>query len=134
MWKNKEGSRFQNYKSIFTILDVPAISRNWLSDIKEGNVLSNNCPAAWHKWVETGFYTPLKAPKTVEYRTKASQIPSSKQHYEIIQYIYQYFKDDPYTFEKCATEIARLMDNNITSYKLTRRWVDGGVMLQANTV
>ena len=37
-----------------------------------------------------------------------------------------YFKKDPYSFEKCVTEITRMMDKNIVDYELTRRWADGG--------
>lgn len=31
-----------------------------------------------------------------------------------------------YAFERCAAEIARLMDSNIVNYQLTRPWRDGG--------
>jgi hypothetical protein len=126
IWKNKDGFRFQNYKAVFTILDVPALSRSWLNDIKNGNVLSNNCPAAWRRWVKTGIYTPLRAPRSVEYRSKGDQLPATNTQKDIVDCIYYYFKDDPYAFEKCAAEIARLMDPNITGYDLTRRWMDGG--------
>jgi hypothetical protein len=126
IWKSKVGFRFQNYKSIFTILDIPVIKRLWINDIKNGNVFSENCPGVWRYWVETGVYTPLKAPKNVEYRSKKEQLPSSTNNKQLIEHIYNYFKDDPYNFEKCTVEIARFMDKNIINCDLTRRWMDGG--------
>lgn len=51
IWKSKAGRRFQNYKSVFTVLDVPSVSRSWLNDLKAGRVLSKNCPEAWRRWV-----------------------------------------------------------------------------------
>jgi hypothetical protein len=31
VWKTDAGSRFQNYRAIFTILDIPKIKREWIS-------------------------------------------------------------------------------------------------------
>jgi hypothetical protein len=45
----------------------------------------------------------------------------------ILQAVIDYFKDHEkreYAFEKCAAEIARLMDSNVTDYELTRPWRD----------
>src|SRR5688572_30353438 len=30
VWKTAAGQRFQNYRAVFTVLDVPVISRAWL--------------------------------------------------------------------------------------------------------
>ena len=35
IWKTSDGQRFQNYRAIFTILDVPKISRAWINDLKK---------------------------------------------------------------------------------------------------
>jgi hypothetical protein len=61
----------------------------------------------------------------VEYRTKEQQLPAKGQE-PLVQCIYDYFKDDPYSFERCAAELACLVDSNIAGYDLTRPWVDGG--------
>jgi hypothetical protein len=125
VWKSSGGERFQNYKAIFTILDEAVVSRAWVNDLRAGNPLSSNCPAAWKKWVATGVYLPLQAPPVVEYRTKEQQLPAKGQE-PLVLCIYDYFKDDPYSFEHCAAELACLVDSNIAGYDLTRPWVDGG--------
>ncbi len=126
IWKNKNGLRFQNYKSVFTILDIPIISYKWIDELKNGNLLGKSCPDKWRLWIETGQYLPLKAPRAIEYRSKKEQLPANKQQSQLIKYLYDYFKDDPFYFENCAAELVRLMDSNIINCELTRRWADGG--------
>lgn len=126
IWKSKKSQRFQNYKAIFSILDVPIIKRDWINDIISGNVNSNNCPKVWMNWVNKGIYVSLKAKKTVEYRTKEDQIPKNKTDMSIINCIYNHFKNKPHNFEKCAAELIRYMDNNVVSCDVTRPWLDGG--------
>ena len=43
VWRTKASRnlRFQNYKSIFTILDVPVVSRRWINDIKLGKAFTS---------------------------------------------------------------------------------------------
>jgi hypothetical protein len=125
VWKSSGGLRFQNYKAVFTILNEPCVPRAWVNDLRDGNPLSSNCPAAFKKWVKKGAYVPLQAPPVVEYRNKDQQLPLKGQE-SLVHCIYDYFKDDPYDFEHCAAELACLVDSNIASYDLTRRWVDGG--------
>lgn len=127
VWKLKGGERFQNYRAIFTILDAPVVTRAWIDDIVNGDPLSANCPVAWREWVEEGIYVPLKASRTIEYRSKEEQLPPpDREGVQIIRAIYEYFREDPYGFEKCAAELTMLMDSNFVSYELTRPWVDGG--------
>ncbi len=126
IWKSREDGRFQNYKAIFTILDVPVISRKWINDLEKQTPLSENRPKEWTSWIETGKYTPLIAERTIKERSKDEQLPSQKDDKEIIEAICEYFKTKPHKFEKCAAEIARLMDKNIVSYDLTRPSRDGG--------
>ena len=126
VWKSKEGHRFQNYRSIFTILDIPIIAREWLSDIISGNVLSNNCPNNIKKWYREDIYMPLRAERTIEYRSKQEQLPNSESDTSIIKVIYSHFSDSPYEFERCAAELTKLMDSRFVSYDLTRPWLDGG--------
>ncbi|MDU0205815.1 restriction endonuclease [Paenibacillus sp. MAH-36] len=129
IWKLKEGNRFQNYRAVFTILNVASISRAWIHDIHNGLLFSQNAPREWIQWIETGKYTPLAAEKTIEYRKISEQIPSSDKRREVIQCIVDFFKAHPrreYAFEECAAKIAQIMDNNIIEYDLTRPWRDGG--------
>jgi hypothetical protein len=57
IWKTRDRHRFQNYRAIFSMLDAPAISANWIRDLRDGNgSMTANAPAAWKNWVETGAY------------------------------------------------------------------------------
>ena len=126
IWKTKSGQRFQNYKAIFTILDIPIIERKWINDLISGNALSINCSKAYKKWVNERIYTPLYSIKTKKYRTKVEQIPNSLEDIRIIELIYDTYKDNPFAFEKRACELVKLMDQNIFQYDVTRPWMDGG--------
>ena len=53
VWRTTGDARFQNYRAHFTVLDVPEISRAWLTDIGLGNPLGKTCPEAWQSWVES---------------------------------------------------------------------------------
>ena len=116
---------FQNYKAIFTILDIPEVSREWINDLEIGTLISSNTPKAYKEWVQNKNYRPLITQKSVEWRTREEQLPSSKEDIDLIQTIYNHY-DNPYEFEKCAAEIVRLMDQNVLTVDLTRPWVDGG--------
>jgi hypothetical protein len=126
VWKSAENLRFQNYKSIFTILDVATISREWLEDLYAGQSLTNNAPSAWMKWVNSGQYQPLTAQPSITYRHVSEQIPQTRIEREIVSCIFDYFKDNPTKFEACAAEIASLQDPNIVIDEITQPSVDGG--------
>lgn len=126
IWKSKVDQRFQNYKAFFTILDIPIISRHWISEIANSNILSSNCPRAWRSWVEQGIFEPLQAQPTISYRTRSEQLPQSEIGNQIITTIHNYFSDNPYLFEHCAAKIVKLMDKNIINIDVTRPWRDGG--------
>jgi hypothetical protein len=126
VWKTKSGKRFQNYDAKFTILEHQVIPRKWIDDIKDGNPLASNCPAAWRAWIEKGIYRPLKAVRSVEYRSPSEQLPETAHGKSIISEIVGHFQQDHYRFEACAAKIAELMLPNIASIDLTRRVRDGG--------
>ena len=44
VWKTTDGQRFQNYKSLFTVLDIASLSREWVNDILAGNSNTDNAP------------------------------------------------------------------------------------------
>jgi hypothetical protein len=127
IWANREGQRFQNYKAIFTILNSDKISRKWGEDLVSGNPLSENCPDPWKKWVVKGFYNALRAKTTEPFRRKEKQIPSTDNKLEMINCIYEYFKDEPTDFEYCAARLVQMMDNHIKEdLDVTRPSRDGG--------
>lgn len=125
VWSQKDGRRYQNYKAIFSILDVSTIDRRWLMDLKNSIDNSKYEPEVWKEWQKKGRCKHLTAKKVVQYRNKEEQLPKQKQDLKMLKEIYDYF-DDPYEFEKCAAKIAQLMDNNIVAYDLTKTRRDGG--------
>lgn len=128
IWKSLGGKRFQNYRAIFTILNESVISREWINSLKNRDSLTN-VPESYIKWKKNGKYTPLLAPPTVSYRTPEQQLPKSTQEKKFIELMKEYFikhKNGEYAFEKCASVIAQLMDENIISCDNTRPWRDGG--------
>ena len=126
VWKTKNGKRFQNYRAMFTILNVPTISYAWLDDVKNGKALSTNCPLPWLKWTNTGKYLPLASAKAVEIRSKSEQLPKDEDGLRLIKNLHLRFKSNPYDFESFAAEIVRLMDINFISLDVTRASRDGG--------
>ncbi|KSU85986.1 hypothetical protein AS030_06540 [Fictibacillus enclensis] len=129
IWKLKEGRRFQNYKSVFTILDVATISQTWINDLHQGNAFTPNASKEWINWVLEGKYTPLTAERTLEHRTRTEQIPANQLRFAMVEAVTDYFKNHPkgeYAFEECAAKLAQMMDSNIVHTDLTRPWRDGG--------
>ncbi|EPQ3972897.1 restriction endonuclease [Acinetobacter baumannii] len=127
VWKLRNGNRFQNYRAQFTILNESMISREWISDIVKGDPLSSACPSSWKTWVEQGLYLPLKAPRALEYRTRDEQLPETQLGQILIKRIHSFFKEDPYSFERCAGKIAEMMLPAIAgNMDFTRQSRDGG--------
>ncbi|MBL8160225.1 restriction endonuclease [Candidatus Saccharibacteria bacterium] len=127
VWKMKKGQRFQNYRAIFTVLNEPVVTREWIRDLHDENTESVNAPKHWLKWrLGQKVPPPLTAERTVDNRTKEEQLPQEPAGLEILNRIHGAFTDDSYGFEKCAAELVKLMDKNVASYDLTRRTRDGG--------
>jgi hypothetical protein len=126
VWKTSRGRRFQNYRARFTILDVPVVSRKWIADILAHHPSSSNAPVPWSTWVETGQHRPLRASRSVEYRTKLEQLPREHVGLSIIEAVHAYFKERPTEFEKCAAALAMMLLPDIASLDLTRPSRDGG--------
>lgn len=126
VWKSAVGNRFQNYRATFTILDVPIASRAWIIDVQHGEHLTGNAPVAWRRWVEHGKYDALRAAPNIAHRTPGQQTEMSASHARLVRCIYEYFRSDPYAFEPCAAEIARMMGGRIEISSITRRYRDGG--------
>ncbi len=129
VWKVREGKRFQNYRSVFTILDIPVVSRVWLDEIQNEVQIFNNAPQAWLNWRDGGAYQSLEAQRTIEHRTRREQLPSDQNGIAVLREIVNFFDSHPegrYAFEACALEIAKIHLGEIVSADLTRPWRDGG--------
>jgi hypothetical protein len=126
IWKTVIDERFQNYRAMFTILDVAVATRQWIDDVVAGQSLGVNAPSAWKEWIHTGRRRALTAPKVRIYRSRVEQLPVLSEEVEMVRRIHDYFSAVPTDFEACAVEIARMVAPNIVSCDVTRPWVDGG--------
>lgn len=126
VWKMADQQRFQNYRATFTVLDTPVVTRKWLDDIKLGTPLTDNTPSAWRGWVEAGTYKPLRAERSLGYRTKAEQLPQDSIGRSIVEAIRSRFEHTPVQFEECAAKLVQLMDAQFVSCDVTRPSRDGG--------
>lgn len=128
VWRTtNDGVRFQNYKATFTILDVPVLSRAWLKDIQAGMAISSShSPKPWMDWVGGRKFTPLKSVPVNPVRSKQRQVPETPELAAYAELVYEFYKEDPYAFERCAMELARLFMPAIQHWEITRPWRDGG--------
>ena len=126
IWKTIGDKRFQNYRAIFTVLNTPVISREWIEQIGRGNPLGNACPAPWRTWVDDGVYTPLVAQRIRRWRTKAEQLPATAEGREILRIVWEHFRRDPVSFEACAARLWQMHAPRVSRYDLTRPSRDGG--------
>lgn len=126
IWRTKAGSRFQNYRATFTVLDTPRASRAWIADILAGHPLSENAPDAWSSWVLGGRARPLLAPRTASARSVAEQTPGTATDRALIAEIHGYFAQQPHEFEHLAAHLAGLALPSTASIDVTRQSRDGG--------
>jgi hypothetical protein len=126
VWKTTKGQRFQNYRSIFTILDAPIIKRAWIKDLADGNPLTENAPDVWTDWVRTGRYRPLVAESTTVIRSVEEQTPTDSLRRSILEAVWSYFKEVPISFEPFAARIFQMLDPRAIIDEITRGSVDGG--------
>jgi len=130
IWKaDSQGNRFQNYRAIFTILDAAEIDRKWLHDLQGGLMETENAPAVWKKWVDSGKYTPLYCSPIHRHRSKQEQLPQSRLEWDLLATLVSFYKNHSsgeYAFEKCAAELCMLADPKIVRLELTPPRRDGG--------
>jgi hypothetical protein len=126
IWRTANSSRFQNYRARFTVLDAAVISRAWIDTIIAGEREDTLAPKAWSTWARTGRRLPLIASRSLEYRTRAEQLPKDDDSEELIVVIRRHFVERPHSFEYCAAAIARLMIPDIATLDVTRPSRDGG--------
>ncbi|RWP10973.1 MAG: restriction endonuclease [Mesorhizobium sp.] len=126
IWRTAGGSRFQNYRARFTVLDTAVISREWIDTIIAGRPDDKLASKAWRNWVRTGRRLPLIASRSLEHRTRAEQLPNDGEGEALVAVIRRHFADRPHAFEYCAAAIARLMMPDIATLDVTRPSRDGG--------
>jgi AspBHI-like restriction endonuclease len=101
VWKTSRGQRFQNYRSVFTILDLAVIERTRLRGFLASQATrSSDAPEVWKRWVQTGEYRPLASEPTTVIRSVAEQIPIGENKIAILRTVYEHFKDSPHQFER----------------------------------
>lgn len=135
---NRNGDRFQNYKSYFTILDTGSgsafktgqeINLAWLNDIENGLAFDSiYAPFEWKKYVEMKNYQPLMAKAEKFVKTKDEQLPDDPNKKQMLKVLHDYFieKDHGYSFEKFAGDLVQYMDSSIVDVSVTRPYKDGG--------
>ncbi|MBL8027793.1 MAG: restriction endonuclease, partial [Fibrobacteres bacterium] len=126
VWKTKDGQRFQNYRSFFTIIESAIISRAWIDSIDNGNKDCSIAPKAWQRWQKKGDRMPLVAPRSKQARTVSEQLPDDDAHTNMLLEIFVYFSANPFIFEKFAAFIYTLSDKNVIIDEITRNVIDGG--------
>jgi hypothetical protein len=126
IWRTTKGERFQNYRAVFTVLDVGTISREWINDIDAGTPDSENCPVPWFEWSLHRHYTPLEAPRTITHRSPTEQLPEDSEGMAMLRTIHEYFSDVPTAFEECAVAIWRMIEPSVQDVTITQASRDGG--------
>ncbi len=126
VWKSIEGQRFLNYLAVFTVLDIPVVSRQWITALAEGQTDSAAAPSAWREWVGSGQYEALTATPTSEIRSIEEQLPQNGYHRELLRTIHEHFRETPIAFESFAAKIFQFHDNRVVIDEITRAVRDGG--------
>lgn len=127
VWRSKNGERFQNYRSTFTILNELSISREWINSMKSGQpAINEHAPESWISWVGTAKVKALTSTPVSRLRSRNAQLPSNPGHMRILEWIHSHFQASPFEFEKFAKWLIERMDPNVTRIDLTRPWRDGG--------
>lgn len=126
VWKTKEGQRFQNYRAILTVLDVPAVKRSWLDELAKEAPDHEFAPSAWRDWIDSGRYLPLTAEPTTIIRTNDQQTPDTAAKAAILNVVWEHFKEHPHGFEMFAARIYQMHDPRVIIDEITRTSVDGG--------
>lgn len=136
--RNKNGDRFQNYKSYFTILDTSSgskltdgqgINLAWLNDIENGGAYdSDYAPKEWIKYIQGKNFIPLMAKTEKFSKTKDEQLPNDPEKIKMLKCLHDYFieKDRGYSFEAFAADLVQYMDNCVVDVNVTRPYKDGG--------
>ncbi len=129
IWKATSGIRFQNYRAIFTILDIGKIDGAWIRGVISGEAQVHDdprTPRALTDWVQNGTYRPLVSQAVGTARSRESQLPATPIGKNIISEIRSFCEGDDHLFEPVAAEIWRMALSAPMDYELTQRSRDGG--------
>jgi hypothetical protein len=126
IWKTAGAERFQNYRAVFTVLDEAVISREWVQRVGGGQRADELAPAAWKRWVESGTYLPLVAPRSKLLRSRVEQLPLTSEDRELVAEVHRRYAGDAFGFEWCAAELVKLLLPDVSRLDLTRPYRDGG--------
>jgi hypothetical protein len=125
VWRTTRGERFQNYRAHFTVLNVPVVTRAWITQLLDGYPLGSESPLAWRAWVESRTYSPLLAPPTAIIRSREQQEPLPKDR-PLLALVCDHFARNPYGFEQFAADLWAASERNVDKIDVTRPWRDGG--------
>jgi hypothetical protein len=124
VWRTGDtGQRFQNYRALFSVLDVPVVSRAWISDLVGGVRNGSNAPDAWSRWRAGKTAALLTAPASFLSRSREQQLPAVADR-PMIEAITAHFQN-PTDFEACAARLWEMQAGRI-EYTMTRPSRDGG--------
>ncbi len=127
VWRSAKGSRFQNYRATFSVLDDSVVSRSWIEGILSGDPDHLQAPEEWLAWRRTGVPRRLRARRSVDYRSREDQLPNTDNDFRLLSIVHQHFAPDPYEFEGFAVDIWRsLAPSTDDDLEVTRRSRDGG--------
>jgi hypothetical protein len=125
IWRTTRDLRFQNYRSHFTVLKTPRVTRAWIDQILAGDPLGPACPPEWRRWVKSRIYQALVAPRNTIVRSKEEQLPKPEDM-DLVRTVHRHFATDPVGFESFAAEMWVQSDAHVTSIEVTRPSRDGG--------
>lgn len=125
IWRTTRDLRFQNYRSHFTVLKTPRVSRVWINQILAGDPLGPACPPEWRRWVRSRIYQALVAPRNTIVRSKEEQLPKPEDM-ELVRTVHKHFASDAVNFENFAADMWMQSDPHVTSIEVTRPSRDGG--------
>lgn len=125
IWRTTRDLRFQNYRSHFTVLKTPQVTRVWLEQILAGDPLGYACPPEWRRWVRSRIYQALVAPRNTIIRAKEEQLPKPEDM-DLVRAVHKHFAADSVGFESFAAEMWVQSDPHVASIEVTRPSKDGG--------
>ncbi|MFJ4911946.1 restriction endonuclease [Streptomyces sp. NPDC088726] len=125
IWRSTGRTRFQNYRSVFTVLDAAVISREWIDELLAGGGVGEHAPRVWTDWVAARRYGALTAPATTVIRSPADQVPDAIGQ-RILKEITDFYCARYHDFEACALELWRMMAPATGRTELTPPSRDGG--------
>jgi hypothetical protein len=113
VWKTSKGQRFQNYRAVFTVLDIPVVPRLWLDELSKGENAVASAPDAWSEWVRGGHYRALTSASTTIIRSVEAQTPGSRLKAAVSL-------DCVRTFQRCARGVRSFCGANLPNARFAR--------------